>query len=256
MIVRTDAVVVKSMKYRETSKIVTLYTRSFGKVSVVAKGARDMKSKFGGALEPMTHISAVFYKKPHRELHLISHADILEEFHRLHTDYERLNVGYAVIDLLNSVMHGEEEHPAVYRLLLDTLGAIDAGTKNLVNVLYYYEVRLAALLGFAMVLDRCGICGAAIGERTGDSLGFNPIQGSMVDERCGGNSDRWIRVSLSSVRILQRLSQVTIDGALSIEMSDASRKNIDKVIRAHFGAHIEATRRMQSAATIRSSIIS
>ncbi len=255
MIVRTDAVVVKSMKYRETSKIVTLYTRSFGKVSVVAKGARDMKSKFGGALEPMTHVSVIFYKKPHRELHLLSHADILEEFHRLHEEYECLNVGYAVIDLLNSVMHGEEEHRAIYELLLSTLRTLDAGTKYLVNVLYYFEVRLAALLGFAMVLDRCGVCGAPIGEGISGRIGFNPIQGSLVEEQCGGNADRWIHISLQSVRILQRLSRVAIDGALNIEMSDTSRKDIDTVLRAHFGAHIEATRKLQSVATVRSSIV-
>ena len=245
MIVRTEAVVVKSMKYRETSKIVTLYTNSFGKVSVVAKGARDMKSKFGAALEPMTHISVVFYKKPHRELHLLSQADILEEFRRVHGEYEPMNAGYAVVDLLNSVMHGEEEHPAVFQLLLETLTALNGGTKNLVNVFYYYEIKLAALLGFAMVLDRCGVCGTEIGEGSGGRFGYNPARGSVVDERCGGNADRWIPVSLPAVRILQRLSRVAVGSVSGIEISDGCRKEIDSVLRAHFGAHIESTRKLQ-----------
>lgn len=253
MIVRTDAIVLKSMRYRDSSKIVTLYTRSFGKVSVVAKGARDIKSKFGGSLEPMTYISVVFYKKPHRELHLLSHADILEEYHVLHTEYENLSFGYAVVDLLNAVMHGEEEHPAVFHLLQETLRTIDTGTKNLINVFYWYEMRLAALLGFAMGLDRCGVCGTPIREGSGIRAGFNPVQGSVIDERCGGNTDRWIPLSLSSASILRQLSQVAIEGSMSLEMSDASGKEIDSILRAHFGAHIETTRRMKSLRIIRSS---
>jgi DNA repair protein RecO (recombination protein O) len=250
MIVRTEAVVLKSMKYRETSRIVTLYTRSFGKVSVVAKGARVMKSKFGAALEPMTHISAIMYKKPHRELHLLSKAEMLGEFRRLHSDFECMNIGYAIVDLLNSVMHGEEEHPAVYHLLLGTLSTLNEGTKNLLNVLYYFEIRLAALLGFAMMLDRCGVCGTGIQEGTSGRLGFNPTQGSVMDERCGGNSDRWVHVSLQSVMILQRLSHADVGSVPGIEISDGCRKEIDSVLRGHFGSHIEATRKLHSITTL------
>ena len=63
MIVSTDAIVLRSMKYGETSKIVTLYSKKFGKIKVIAKGARSAKSKFGASLEPMMHSSVIFYKK-------------------------------------------------------------------------------------------------------------------------------------------------------------------------------------------------
>jgi DNA repair protein RecO (recombination protein O) len=251
MIVRTDAVVLKSMKYRETSRIVTLYTRSYGKVSVVAKGARDMKSKFGASLEPMTHISAILYKKPHRELHLLSKTDILGGFRRLHSDFDCMNIGYAVVDLLNSVMHGEEEHPAVFHLLLDTLTALNEGTKNLLNVLYYFEIRLAALLGFEMVLDRCSLCGTVITEGISGRLVFNPTQGSVMDERCGGNSDRWIPVSLQSVLILRHLSHTETGSVAGIDISDSCRKEIESVLRGHFGSHIDATKKLHSITTLR-----
>ena len=77
MIESTDAIVLRAIKYGDTSKIVTLYTRRFGKVAVIAKGARSAKSKFGSALEPMSLIQAVFYRKENREVQLLSQADLL-----------------------------------------------------------------------------------------------------------------------------------------------------------------------------------
>jgi DNA repair protein RecO (recombination protein O) len=245
MIARTEAIVLKSMKYRDTSKIVTLYTLSFGKVSVIAKGARDIKSKFGASLEPMTHISAVFYKKPHRELHLLSDADILEEFRSLHSEYELMNAGFSVIALLNAVMHGEEEHPEIFRLVKRTLRALDTGTKNILSVLYCYEIQLAGLLGFAMSFDVCGICGTAVDAGGTGCYGFNPMMGTILDERCGGGEERWIPLSLQSARILQHLARVDPDAAAGVGIPDATRMEIGRVLRSHFGSHVEATRRMK-----------
>jgi DNA repair protein RecO (recombination protein O) len=78
MITKTEAVVLKSMNYRDSSKIVTFYTRGFGKVKCIAKGARQMKSKFGAGLEPITNVSLVLYKKEHRELQLVSQCDAIK----------------------------------------------------------------------------------------------------------------------------------------------------------------------------------
>ena len=63
MIAKTEAVVLRSMKYRETSRIVSFYTKQFGKISGIVKGARSPKNAFGSALQPMSHVSLVLYKK-------------------------------------------------------------------------------------------------------------------------------------------------------------------------------------------------
>ena len=77
MLVTTEAIVLRSRKHGETSKIVTLYSREYGKVDVIAKGARDIKSKFGGALEAFAESRIVFYKKdkPEAALYLLSKAE-------------------------------------------------------------------------------------------------------------------------------------------------------------------------------------
>ena len=76
MIIRTEAIVLRTMKYRETSRIATLYTKERGKVSVIAKGARDGKSRMGGALQPMNHVVALVYMKESRDLQLLTQCDL------------------------------------------------------------------------------------------------------------------------------------------------------------------------------------
>jgi DNA repair protein RecO (recombination protein O) len=117
MITRTDAVVLKSMKYRDSSKIVTFYSRRFGKVQGIAKGARQMKSKFGAALEPLSAVSLILYKKDHRELQLISQCDTLKTYKNIHSELERLAVGLSIIELLNQLTREEEGNDALYTLL-------------------------------------------------------------------------------------------------------------------------------------------
>jgi DNA repair protein RecO (recombination protein O) len=72
MLVTTDAIVLRSRKQGDTSKICALYTKEYGLVDVIAKGAREMKSKFAGSLELFMHVTAVFYKKQGKELYLLS----------------------------------------------------------------------------------------------------------------------------------------------------------------------------------------
>ena len=77
-ILRTEAVVMKGWKLGETSKILSLFTRDFGKVKVVAKGGRGSKSKFKGCLEPLTHLRIFYYDKRTRDLQLLSQADLID----------------------------------------------------------------------------------------------------------------------------------------------------------------------------------
>src|SRR3989304_285501 len=145
MLTKTDAVVLKSMKFRDTSKIVTFYTRRYGKLKGVAEGARETKSKFGASLEPMTLLSLVLYKKEHRDLQLISQADILHRHKSIHSDFDRMPVALSVIELLNRLTHEEEENALLYALVLETLDAIDRAPRNAVNVLFAFELRVCSL---------------------------------------------------------------------------------------------------------------
>src|SRR5438093_12223074 len=106
-IVTTEGVVLKVHALGDTSRIVTAYTRDFGLIKLVAKGARKSPSRFGFALEPLSRSRFVFYLKPDRELHLLSQADTLDPTGSRLAELARLAHGQAALELIERLVWGE-----------------------------------------------------------------------------------------------------------------------------------------------------
>ena len=125
MIVTTEAIVLRSRKQGETSKIVTLYTKSHGKLNVIAKGARETKSKFGGALEMFAKSTAVFYKRDkHDALSLLSKAETIDSHSGILKSLRRMATATAIIELILNSMHDEEANEELFFVLDTTLTKI------------------------------------------------------------------------------------------------------------------------------------
>ncbi len=152
-IVRTDAVILKCDNYRETSKIITFYSRSHGKIKGIAKGVRSSKTKWGGALQSMAMLSIMFYYKENRTLHLVSQAEHLTALHNIYDDFDKLQTGYRIIELINRTTAENQENPEIFRLLCDSLEFLENATKNYINVLFNFEFKLLELLGFKINID-------------------------------------------------------------------------------------------------------
>src|ERR1041384_4610175 len=97
---KTEAVVLRSIPFRETSKIGSFYPRRFGRLSTIVRGARRSPGKFGSSLEPMSHDVIVVYKKEGRELQTLSQCDRINSFRRLTEDLDRMSAGMTMIALV------------------------------------------------------------------------------------------------------------------------------------------------------------
>src|SRR5438094_4392335 len=109
-IVRSEGIVLKTHALGDTSRIVVVYTREFGTLRLVAKGARKTPSRFGFALEPLSRACFVFYHKPDRDLQLLSQAETLEPIGSRLTDLTRLAHAHASLELIDRLVWGEEPH--------------------------------------------------------------------------------------------------------------------------------------------------
>ena len=258
MLTKTDAIVLKSMKYADTSKIVTFYTRQYGKLKGIAKGARSNKSKFGSSLETGMHISLMVYKKEQRELHLISQADILSRFKRIHNELERMSAALGVLELVDKVTHGEEEHAALFALVLDTLRTIEAAQKNYVTPVFAFQLRLAALFGFAPALDHCMNCGRDLDKLlTKSPVPFLIARGGVLCDDCsvGGTGKTrekntrisgTIAISLPVLKIFRRFLASKFESLTSIEYDERTRNEIDETLRLYLRYHFEDLKPLRS----------
>lgn len=180
-LVTTPATILKTYEYSETSKILRLLTRDHGLCSVIAKGARRPKSRFGGLLEPFTDGVATYYAKEGRELHTLSGF----ELHRERQALGRELVRYAGAGLLTeTALRFASESPdrelfVRVRAGLDRLLEEDG---DLESAILEEMWKVVACLGFAPSVDLCCICNleASPDERVGFDLGG----GAIVCQAC------------------------------------------------------------------------
>jgi DNA repair protein RecO (recombination protein O) len=233
------------MKFRDTSKIILLYTRTYGRLSVVAKGARARNSKFGASLEPMSRVNAVIYRKEKRDLHLLSQCDLTDGFRRICDDIDRMAAGLGIVELVAGVTHDEEPGQELFMLLTSTLAAIDSATKGGANALYYFEVRLARLLGFQTDFRHCAVCGndpcGEVGEKEGAT--FQADRGGCLCPLCSRRYPGGRRVSTRALRVLQRLETLeNPGGALTMVVPDDVAREVGDLLRLYLRNHVDGLR--------------
>lgn len=203
-IIKTRAVVLRSRRMGETSRLVTLYTEECGKLKVTAKGARKPKSKFGGALDLMCEVQAVCYVREERDLQILSDCDVLRDHPRLAGDLERLCFGSAACELVDRLTIEGEPNGRLYQCLVGGLGALEEVAPEQVEpVFWYYQLRVSAALGYRPELTQCVVCRR---ELEGAWLWFSAAQGGGLCADCGpGNGVRMAGQSLRFLAYLQGL---------------------------------------------------
>ncbi len=256
MITKTDAFVLKSMRYRDTSKIVTFYSQRFGKIKGIAKGARETKSKFGASLDPMTLASLVLYKKEHRDLQFISESDTIRPYKRIHSELPRMEVALSVLELVNQVTHDEEENSNLYSLLVETFENIENADRNHGNFSRAFMIRMASLFGFTPMLMVCPECKKPVAENDSTpSYIFDLGKGGLYCENCAMNLGRSvlpgqsrIKISARTAEILREFLQTRIEHLATLEYNNAIGNELDETLRLYLQYHFEGLKSLRSRA--------
>jgi DNA repair protein RecO (recombination protein O) len=163
-LVSTSSIVLSTLRYSETSKIVRLATREHGVQSAIAKGAMRPKSRYGAALQLLSEGQAQLLTREHRELHVLTAFDL----RRLHVGLARHLERYATACALAEVMlrfAPPDPHPESFDLLQHALEQVEtADAADVVSLGFRLLWQLVSILGFAPSLDACVIDGTLLGH--------------------------------------------------------------------------------------------
>lgn len=153
MIITTEAVALSSRKFGDTSRIASYFTRDKGKISVLAKGARAAKSKYGPALEPLSYASLTYYQKQGRDLHLLSAAELVSSFKKLVSSYEHIAVGLLIVESISQTHHENVPNEELFDYLIDTFRTLNSAEQNEFSIFVAFQFKLAESLGFWIDFD-------------------------------------------------------------------------------------------------------
>ncbi len=154
MLVNTDAVVLNSRKYSDSSKISVFFTLEEGKVTTLAKGARSTKSKYGSVLEPLSLCNISYYRKQGRELQALAGAESIINLKPLYELPEHMLIGLALLESVNQAVQNDEKIEELFHLLKKSVILLNGNIDNPFSLFVYFQLQLAEILGFGMELTR------------------------------------------------------------------------------------------------------
>jgi DNA repair protein RecO (recombination protein O) len=177
--VKTEAVVLRSIRYGEADRILHLYSKSRGRIGAIAKGARKPRSRFGGRLEPFFRLDLVLHEG-RGDLMTVTSATTVDGYPRLRSSGAALTAGARGCDAVLRLLDAAEPNPPAYNLLCRYLSLLDDAELQgaSLETALSFRLKLALVAGFAPELASCARCGEA--EHL---VGFSGAAGGMV---CGG----------------------------------------------------------------------
>jgi DNA repair protein RecO (recombination protein O) len=183
--VKTEAVVLRSMRYGEADRILHLYTPHRGRVSAIAKGVRRARSRFGGRLEPFFRLHIELHEG-RGELLTVTGAQTIDGYARLRGDARALDAAARACDAVGRLFETSEPHPGVFNLLCRQLVLLDERAGEVVSGragALAFRLKLLLAAGLAPQLGGCASCG-----EQEHLVGFSGAAGGVVCGACEAGS--------------------------------------------------------------------
>jgi DNA repair protein RecO (recombination protein O) len=228
----TDALILRTYRLSDADRIVVFLTRDRGKKRGVAKGARRLRSRFRGALEPLTWASVVYFEKENRELVSLNTADTLRSPLSAHHPEALGYVGY-LAELLDEWAPEGDPNERLFRLGTAVVEAL-TGDVPVESLVRYFEYWLLRLQGVYPSVAACQRCGGALTE--GGRLA--PASRGFVCSRCAPGAGA-TAVSASALRFLQSAATLAPATIGSVHLGAGAARELASVHRALITWHLE-----------------
>ena len=200
---KTTAIVLRVIPFSETSCIVNLFTRDFGKITAMAKGARRPKSPFEAALDVLAICRIVFLDKSSGAMGLMTEAKLERRFRAAATNLKRLYAGYYIIELLKILTDEGDSNSNLFDLAVETINSIDSDEfedEQLSRHLFQFELKTLELLGHLPMLTKCVSCGREKTTLTRVSFGLNA--GGILCQDCRRGNTNIVSLSPEGLQFM------------------------------------------------------
>lgn len=234
-ILKSKALIINAIRWHETSKIVTLYAREWGKIKVIARGALRPKNPFGGKLEALNLVEAIISSKDSRELQILTQADVFENFSKMRMQIEKLPYALAILELLNLSLEEHQPDTVFFDYCEKMLTAIPSA-KNPKILLWYFLLKLSSFLGFKPNLDLCSFCQTTSFKAP---VSFIPQKGAIICGDCAGGIQSANQLKAEEISFLQILQKYPHRKIAGLVLPEGVKKDFTSLLLDYLNMHIE-----------------
>ena len=235
---QAEGIVLRKYYLRETSYILVLYTREYGKIRGVLKGVRKPFPQFAGNFEIFALCQLLFYRKKKRALDLITQCEAVEYFSKTRSDFEKLMYASYFAELVDAVTVENDVNPEIFDIFKGSLSMLGraSGAKRVRRI---FEIKLLGALGFSPQVDECVKCSAPVEEKSF----FSVASGGIMCARCHKGQCGNIPVSLGTIKFMRKIQASDINRTehikLSREVGIEIERMLDGFVRFQIGRPIK-----------------
>lgn len=232
-IYRTEAIVLKDYDLGEQDKIVALYSRKYGKIKVVAKGARGIKSRFASLIQPLSYNSLLIYKNRKEGLDILSECVAKYQFLKIKKDLVKFAYACYLTELIDKLTEEEESQFLLFQLLLRALFILEETSQCSINLLIEgFQLKLLSILGYRPYLERCVNCGKDISSVS--SFYFSLKLGGLLCNNCQNVDEKKIGFSREAFLLMKRLLFLSLEKIPEQKKDGNIEKEVEILLRTYF----------------------
>jgi DNA repair protein RecO (recombination protein O) len=227
----TDAIVLDTMDFRETSRFLYVYTEQFGRITLIMKGVRKPNSPFTGRYEPFTRGILHFYHQERKTIYMFS--DFQPVFYPtgIRSDYRRIVASFFVTEVTQKITMEYQSNLSYYHLVAQTLVLLNREKlKNIQSILRVFELKSIAMHGFQPILEECSVC-----HRSNDQFrSFSVAKGGVLCGNCVQKIKGKIAVSPGTLQFLKKAFSISLEKMTSLASSGKIERELQTIVQAIF----------------------
>lgn len=235
MIVKTKAIVLRTVDYSESSIIATLFTREKGKTAVIAKGARKPKSKFAAFFVPGQLLEVVYYYKQSRSVQTLSDVSFAEKLNSFRVDIQKMAFAVTTLELAGQLLHDNEVNEPLFDFMETFLKWADKQEEMPKLIFPYVQLRLAEYIGVGLQMYNEG--------RDNGGGYINISSGTVSKETADQHAEP---LTAAQFAFVKKSLHSTNASVLQIVMGIDEIKNLIEILDKYFTYHIEGVKPRKS----------
>ncbi|WP_026692863.1 DNA repair protein RecO [Peribacillus kribbensis] len=226
MFQKCEGIVIRRTNYGENNKIITLYTREWGKIAVMARGASKPSSRFSAVTQLFNYGS--YLVQMSKGMGTLQQGETISSMRSIKEDIFSTAYASYMVELLDKSVDDRSPNPYLFELLYQSLHYINEGYDQEI-ITFIFEMKMLDVLGLHPNLDSCSICGAQEG-----SFSFSFREGGFICHRCLDKDPYHMKISPAAVKLLRLFYYFDLSRLGKISVKPETKRELERVIGTYY----------------------
>ena len=196
IILNTQGIVLKAVRYKDNDLILTIFTRKLGKIAALAKGAKKNKSSLLSSSQLFSYSN--YTLKKHGNMYRVNQSDTIKSFYDLSYDLEAFSYATYITKLVESSTLENQTNNRLFVLLAQTLYLYTLENVDKQFVTRAFELKFLDYIGFKPIINRCVSCG----EKNSNNFVFNSYEGGILCESCSNIFNENKKIDITTIKLM------------------------------------------------------